>query len=150
MKIISENNRLLRLWYSFNGRSKNKREFEKNEFIQWYETRVAHGCFYCGLSQEESRGLALKLPSERFPKSHKLMRGRSRAYYLEVDRKNPKGVYSVNNCVLACYFCNNDKSDVFNHEQYMRFLHGENWKNIGIDNKKNNVRYAFLVELLKS
>jgi 5-methylcytosine-specific restriction endonuclease McrA len=42
-----------------------------------------------------------------------------RGFNLEVDRKNPKGKYSPNNCVLACYPCNNAKSDVFSHAEFL-------------------------------
>ena len=48
--------------------------------------------------------------------------GRTRGVWLEIDRKKPKESYSEDNCVLACYFCNNDKSDVFESaEEYIKF-----------------------------
>ena len=42
----------------------------------------------------------------------------NRGYNLEVDRKDSKGPYSPKNCVLACYPCNNAKSDVFTYEEF--------------------------------
>lgn len=64
-----------------------------------------------------SAGL-LKHPSGLFSKRfHK--RGRT----LEIDRKNAvTNEYSTENCVLACYFCNNDKSDIFTHEEYKQYM----------------------------
>ena len=62
----------------------------------------------------------------------------NRGKYLEVDRRDPNGPYSIDNCVLSCYFCNNDKSDVFNESQYDD-LNGNN---------RSNHRVNFLRSLL--
>jgi len=40
----------------------------------------------------------------------------------EVDKKINDLVYSKENCVLACYYCNNDKSYTVNDEVYKPFL----------------------------
>lgn len=50
-----------------------------------------------------------------------LGRGQSRGMWLEIDRLKPKDNYSLDNCVLCCYFCNNDKSDVFHGDDYREF-----------------------------
>jgi hypothetical protein len=52
----------------------------------------------------------------------KTSQGRGRGMWLEVDRKDPKGKYSSGNAVLCCYFCNNDKSDVFYGDEYIEFF----------------------------
>ncbi len=39
---------------------------------------------------------------------------------MEVDRKISKANYSPENCVLACYPCNNAKSDVFTYEEFIK------------------------------
>ena len=149
MKYSDENKRLTQLWYSFKQRGENLRIFQKDEFIDWYKTKVHDGCHYCGISEKDCRELVLKIPSSRFPKSSDLQRGKSRGYYLEVDRKEPKGVYSTDNCVLSCYFCNNDKSDVFNHDQYMELLHGDYWETMTNEVKKDNRRNQYLMKLLE-
>lgn len=42
-----------------------------------------------------------------------------RGRLLEIDRKDAANtIYDKNNCVLACYPCNNAKSDVFGHEAF--------------------------------
>ena len=41
----------------------------------------------------------------------------SRAYFL--DRKDPEGVYSVDNCVVCCTRCNIVKSNRFTYEQFL-------------------------------
>jgi len=93
-----------------------------DEFSTWY-SGLKKECFYCGLDEETLRFIVMNglLKSKRFPENGVLKRGKARGYYLEVDRKNPEKYYSTDNCVLACYFCNNDKSDVFNSKEYIDF-----------------------------
>ena len=109
----------------YNRRSKNGvNGFESyDEFLSWY-LELNKECSYCGLSQENSRFIVINgiLKSKRFPENGALKRGKARGYYLEVDRKNPEANYSADNCALACYFCNNDKSDVFNSQEYVDFF----------------------------
>jgi hypothetical protein len=144
----NDKKRLAKVWYSIGQRAKGKRKFKKDEFIVWYLENSTDGCHYCGLSTEDCRALVIKLPSSRFPTSNKPERGRSRGLYLEVDRKKPKEEYSKDNCVLSCYFCNNDKSDVFTYSQYMEMLHGVDWMSFSQENKRENPRYKFLIKLL--
>lgn len=40
----------------------------------------------------------------------------------EIDRKNPFDVYNERNCVLSCYYCNNDKSNTFSYETYLNVI----------------------------
>lgn len=93
------------------------------DFKNWYDTQSKE-CFYCGLTEIESQQIVKTglLTSNRFPTNGKVGQGRSRGMWLEVDRINPKGNYSTSNSVLCCYFCNNDKSDVFSGEQYKNFF----------------------------
>lgn len=41
---------------------------------------------------------------------------------LEIDKKINDQGYSPENCVLACYYCNNDKSYIFDDKDYKNFL----------------------------
>jgi hypothetical protein len=98
-----------------------------NHFKKWYDSQKKE-CKYCGLSEEESQVIVMTPPqhphltSNRFPQNGIITRGHSRGVWLEIDRVNPKGNYSENNCVLCCYFCNNDKSDVFDGQSYPKFM----------------------------
>lgn len=98
-------------------------------FYFWYEQQDKK-CVYCGLTERESYDLVRrnKLTSKRFPENGVLERGRGRGLWLEVDRKDPHGNYSSDNCALCCYFCNNDKSDIFNEKQYRTFIGEEGFK----------------------
>jgi hypothetical protein len=102
---------------------KGNREFDSfNDFYSWY-SETKKQCFYCGISEKECQEIIHRgiLTSNRFPTNGKFKQGVNRGYWLEIDRKKPKGKYSKSNCVLACYFCNNDKSDVFDESQYKEF-----------------------------
>jgi len=105
-------------------KQKNLNSFnDLDDFLSWYESQ-SKVCFYCGIKEEELQEVVLtsKLTSNRFPLNGKTGQGRGRGIWLEVDRLNPKENYSRNNCVLCCYFCNNDKSDVFDSASYISFM----------------------------
>ena len=92
------------------------------DFLTWYNSQEKK-CYYCGLTEQESQKLVMTgiLQSNRFPENGIIKQGRSRGVWLELDRLLPKEKYSRDNCVLCCYFCNNDKSDVFSGADYLRF-----------------------------
>jgi 5-methylcytosine-specific restriction endonuclease McrA len=105
------------------------------DFLTWYykEEKVCH---YCGISEIQSQQIVVTglLTSNRFPLNGTTRRGQARGMWLEVDRIKPKDAYSEENCFLACYFCNNDKSDVFHGEDYKLFFQN---------------RYEFLTQLIE-
>ena len=109
----------------YNRRKKNNlNDFETYEqFKNWYYNQDKK-CSYCDIKEDEIRFIVLNglLKSKRFPENGVLKQGKARGFYLEVDRKNSNLNYSTENCVLACYFCNNDKSDVFDFDSYNKFF----------------------------
>ena len=122
---VSNNKLILKLKSDFNRRKKaGLNDFESaQDFFNWYLSQEKK-CAYCKISEEEVRFIVINgaLKSKRFPENGILKQGKARGYYLEVDRKNPDKGYSKDNCVLACYFCNNDKSDVFDYYSYQKFF----------------------------
>lgn len=50
--------------------------------------------------------------------SGKIYKKNERGWNLEIDRKNPNQEYSDDNCVAACYWCNNAKTDEFTAEEF--------------------------------
>lgn len=92
------------------------------EFKEWYNSKEKK-CHFCGLKEEECQEIVVKeiLKSNRFPQKGVLGRGQSRGMWLEIDRLKPKENYSLDNCVLCCYFCYNDKSDIFHGNDYREF-----------------------------
>ncbi|WP_107945759.1 hypothetical protein [Campylobacter concisus] len=74
-------------------------------------------CSYCGISlaQIEELGKNGKLNNKRSD---------TRGYTLEIDRKLPNLEYSKENCCMACYWCNNAKTDEFSPEEFKPIAEG--------------------------
>ena len=118
---------LKKLYYNKKSKKNNKKNFENFEcFLKWYNNQEKE-CFYCGLKEEEMQKLTWSgiLKSKRFPIKFDIKfdikKGKNRGVWLEIDRKNPEDGYYPENCVLCCYFCNNDKSDIFIGDEYKKF-----------------------------
>jgi len=87
-------------------------EWRRNSesFYIWYENRAKEQkglCEYC------------HLPGPTSTHYGGSFRKGKRGLHLEVDRKDAEGRYSPENCVLACYPCNNAKSDVFSYKEFL-------------------------------
>lgn len=120
-KYLKRDEKKKREWFNSKVRKGESGFNDYQDFLNWYSQDKI--CYYCGLSEEESQKIVHKglLTSNRFPLGGEFSQGVNRGYWLEIDRKKPKGLYSADNCVLSCYFCNNDKSDVFDDSQYKAF-----------------------------
>jgi hypothetical protein len=97
-------------------------QVEYHDFKRWYESKEKVCCF-CGLKEEECQKIVMSglLKSEKFPQNGALGRGQGRGMWLEIAKFKAKENYLLDNCVLCCYFCHNDKSDVFNGQDYKEF-----------------------------
>ena len=83
------------------------------DFIQWYQNKHKLGekttCCYFGISEE--------LCSQLIP--YHSTRGGKRAQHLEIERLDSgKNIYTNTNCSLACYVCNNAKSNIFTVKEF--------------------------------
>ena len=70
----------------------------------------AQECYYCKITLDEINTLA----SEQ-----KLFKKNERGFTMEIDRKKPNLEYTNENCVPACYWCNNAKTDEFDDLEFM-------------------------------
>jgi hypothetical protein len=96
---------------------KHKKGFQtKDSFVEWYSNQIQcqnFRCFYCDTSIFDIRSL---IDGKKL-RTRKTKHG-CRGPVLEIDRKeNDKG-YSPDNCVLSCYYCNNDKSYITDGDDY--------------------------------
>jgi len=97
----------------------------KDEFVKWFENTIKSQnfkCYYCDTSIFDIRSL---IDQEKL-KTRKIGYG-TRGPNLEIDRKINSNGYTKENCVLSCYYCNNDKSYILDSEVYKKYF-GENRK----------------------
>ncbi|GHV17311.1 hypothetical protein FACS189493_4710 [Spirochaetia bacterium] len=101
--------RLKRLYYNKKHEKKITRPFE--ELYEWYEQQEKK-CCYCGITEAEI--------SQLFDAGHLIAKHPTRGRHLEIDRKKAERYYDdFDNLTLACYWCNNAKTDTFTYEEFM-------------------------------
>jgi hypothetical protein len=96
---------------------------KKSDFVNWYITKLLNEdckCHYCETSILEIR----KLLKHGLINGRKVGRGGCgyRGPNIELDRMDPIGIYTGDNCVLSCYYCNNDKSNTFDYKTYKNIV----------------------------
>ncbi|WNB17546.1 hypothetical protein [Marivirga arenosa] len=66
-------------------------------------------CYYCNTSIEKIQELI---------EAGKIYKKNERGWNLEIDRKEPNQEYFYDNLVMACYWCNNAKTDEFTPDEF--------------------------------
>lgn len=103
------------------GRKSQTKNSTFADLSSWYLNQLEEqefSCHYCGISIFEIRQLLnAGIISGRKVKGEGL-----RGPNFEIDRKDPFGVYREDNCVLSCYYCNNDKSNTFSYNIYKELI----------------------------
>lgn len=66
-------------------------------------------CHYCNITDEEI---------EKLGDRSQINTKRERGYAMEIDRIKPNYEYTPKNVVLACYWCNNAKTDEFSEKEF--------------------------------
>ncbi|MCK4358588.1 MAG: DUF4332 domain-containing protein [Candidatus Cloacimonetes bacterium] len=86
-------------------------EFKKEIFFKDNE-KDKRICYYCGISEAQIEILVneFKIRTKRFY---------SRGKTMEIDQREPEKGYNESNIVLACYWCNNAKSDEFDEYEFI-------------------------------
>jgi len=114
--IVAERERALNLF----GR-RHKPGFEnKSQFAEWFIDQLYRqdlSCHYCETSIFQINILI----DTGVLKKRKTGHG-WRGPVLEVDKCSNHFGYSPENCVLSCYYCNNDKSYTLDSEAYKQFF----------------------------
>ena len=79
-------------------------------------------CQYCETSESDLIELRVKglIRTKRY----------TRGWTLEIDRIEPNKEYNKDNLILACYWCNQAKTDEFSHDEFIPVgkVIGEIWK----------------------
>lgn len=116
---ISEITEMRRIRQLYNNKKGTNFEFPNfNKFYRWYIDQYSKQngcCYYC--KTEEN------VIADLFEKKYTSVKRPNRGKHLEVERRDSNSnKYNAENCVLACYFCNNDKSDIFTENEYFEYL----------------------------
>ena len=96
----------------------------KNDLAAWFIQQLKkqnYCCYYC----ETSIFLIKKLIANKLLKTRNTRGEGKRGPVLEIDKNDD--TYIPGNCVLSCYYCNNDKSYISAKEDYKKYF-GENRK----------------------
>lgn len=100
----------------------------RDEFLNWYNSQDKK-CCYCGVEESD----LIKYFDKEINEQYKWARPRGK--FLEVERvitaPESENKYSKENCRLACYICNNAKSDFLSAESFEPIARGINkfWNN---------------------
>ena len=93
----------------------------KQLFIEWYLHELyihENKCHYCDTSILEIR----QLLNANVINGRRVRGDGMRGPNLEIDKRDAFGEYNEGNCVLSCYYCNNDKSNTFDYEVYKHII----------------------------
>lgn len=85
--------------------------FSKEDFSKMLDAGRREGCYYCHITEDKINQL-----TDSFLLYKKSFRGWS----LEVERFNSNLEYTKKNCTMACYWCNNAKTDEFTEEEFAK------------------------------
>ena len=104
-------------------------EFQK--FYKWFIEQLASQdgkCYYCKTNKSDLEKLFRSKGKPEALQKSKILYSTKPAFSssFHIDKKEPKGEYGDNdNCVLACTFCNNAKSDMVKDAQVFKDNFGE-------------------------
>jgi hypothetical protein len=91
---------------------------DKFALAAWYEQQFEKQkgcCYYCDTDIQ----LLQRLIEKKLLKT-RAVKGGYRGGHLEIDKQGNE--YDPGTCVLACYYCNNDKSYIFSQQDYKQFI----------------------------
>jgi len=93
------------------GREILDRKRFREDFYYKDQEKEKRACHYCKITEKQLELLANNklINTKRYYRRGKTM---------EVDKIDPNGEYTLENIVLACYMCNNAKSDEFSEEEF--------------------------------
>lgn len=84
------------------------KKFSEMEFERLVCKKENH-CHYCKITTEDI---------EKLSENRKIFKKNFRGWSLEIDRKDSNMEYTRDNCVMACYWCNNAKTDEFTYKEF--------------------------------
>ena len=89
--------------------------FGRQEFFKWYFAKDKK-CYFCGFAEED---LCCYF-DEGIPEDSENKRNRGKI--LEIEKVKSTDTYRDGNCELACYICNNAKSDFISAADFKKYI----------------------------
>ena len=105
--------------------------YDFQKFYKWFIEQLASQdgkCYYCKTSKSDLEKLFRSKGEPEALQKNKILYSTKPAFSssFHIDRKAPKGDYGDNdNCVLACTFCNNAKSDMVKDAEVFKDSFGD-------------------------
>lgn len=94
---------------------------DSSAFVNWWQEtalKQEHRCYYC---ETPIKLIACLIEAGKIDvRGGK--KGGKRGKNFEIERKDPSGLYDPSNCALVCMYCNNDKSNIYSHDDYKKFF----------------------------
>lgn len=91
-------------------------------FMKWYNKQKNNSgeiiCGYCEITETKLKQL-VKLRGNNLTLNGKQKRSKGT---MEIEKKDSKGEYTYDNCIMACPLCNNAKSNLISDEDWRRFF----------------------------
>lgn len=109
---------------SINSKNKQKGFESIMSFCDWWMNcwnKQAGACIYCETKFSDLDKVIESGKLKQSVRGNRIRGGR----FPEIERINSEdksNVYSSENCALVCYYCNNDKSNVYINEHYKKYL----------------------------
>lgn len=106
----------------FHKKYRENGDFKSLEDLRlWYKDQFKEQngkCFYCKTSFFDIK----RLIDDKKLNGRLIGHGGYRGKYPEIECLENEKRYLKGNCVLACYYCNNDKSNVFSAKEYKEYF----------------------------
>lgn len=91
------------------------------KLVEWYDDQK-QTCCYCGIKEEDLIEYFNEQNPQYFVSNEKGKKARQRGKVLEIERvvtaPKSENVYTLDNTKLACYICNNAKSDFLSAKDF--------------------------------
>jgi hypothetical protein len=88
------------------------------EFLDWSDKNSSNICGYCKITQDQLRDLAELRGPDGEPNITLNGGDKRKTGTMEIDKRDPGEGYTSDNCIFACPFCNNAKSNLIDEDNW--------------------------------
>lgn len=118
--IQEQHKRVIKLY----DKSKHFNFLNRKGLADWYISELKKNDYKCHYCETSIHNIVTLIKANKL-KTRAVRGNGKRGPVLEIDKND--NIYSTETCVLACYYCNNDKSYTMNQNDYKKYF-GSNRK----------------------